>query len=82
MASVIWKYAVGFGPVAIQGKPIKLDVQKDLLHCWCLVDLDNQGQPIGSSKNVRIVGTGEEFVGRYIDTVQNKYGLVWHLIED
>ncbi len=83
MASVIWKYGpIDFGSMAVCGKPIKLDIQNDLMHCWCLVELDEDGHPISSWKNVRVVGTGERFVGQYIDTVQNKYGLVWHLIEE
>lgn len=84
MASVIWKY----GPfnmansLPVCGEPIKLDIQNDLLHCWCLVELNEDGHPDSSWKSVRIAATGETFVGRYIDTVQDKYGLVWHLIEE
>jgi hypothetical protein len=83
MASVIWKYGpLKFDSLPVCGNPIKLDIQNEQMYCWCLVELDQAGHPDSSWKNVRVVGTGENFVGRYIDTVQNKHGLVWHLIEE
>ena len=83
MASVIWKYGpLKFDSLPVCGKPIKLDIQNEQMYCWCLVELNPAGHSDSSWKNVRVVGTGENFVGCYIDTVQNKYGLVWHLIEE
>jgi len=30
---------------------------------------------------VRVFGTGHEFEGRYLGTVQAAHGLVWHLVQ-
>lgn len=79
MADVILKY----GPITptmdwitCKGQPVHVDIQNDKSYVWCRV-----GENENVERKVRLVATGETYVGSYIRTVIYPNGTVWHLIE-
>ncbi len=79
MADVIYKY----GPidpndyVTVRGKPVHVDLQNDQIFVWCI----NIADYPDNERLLRLIATGEVYVGPYIGTVVMPSGLVWHLVE-
>jgi hypothetical protein len=80
MADVIYKY----GPIdpvmeylTVKGRPVHIGLQNGEIYIWCLCAVDfAEGERL-----VRLIATGETYIGPYIGTVVMPSGLVWHLIE-
>lgn len=82
MADVIYKY----GPIdpsmdwiVCKGQPVHIGMHTDgQLYVWCrnIAEIDNK------ERRVKLVATGEPYIGPYIGTfINHRNGLVWHLIE-
>jgi hypothetical protein len=86
---VIYKYGPlepGGDAIWVAGTPLKLARQggwpgaHQKLHCWCRVAIANDGTQLSSTRKVRVIPTGEKYIGEYIDTFLDESGLVWHLV--
>lgn len=80
MADVIHKY----GPIdptieylTIKGNPVHVGLQNGQAYVWTI----NACEFAEEERLVRLVATGESYVGPYIGTVIYPIGLVYHLIE-
>ena len=81
MADVIYKY----GPIdptmdylACKGTPIHVGIHIDnKIYVWCRL-LYETGD---SDSKVKLVATGEPYIGPYVGTVIERTGFVWHCIE-
>ena len=79
MADVIYKY----GPIdpndylTVRGKPVHVGLQNGQIFVWCI----NIADYPDNERVVRLIATGEVYVGPYIGTVVMLSGLVWHLVE-
>jgi hypothetical protein len=79
MADVIYKY----GPIdpsyamTVRGKPVHVGLQNDEIFVWSL----NLADITDKDRIVRLVATGEVYVGPYYGTVVMPSGLIWHLVE-
>jgi hypothetical protein len=80
MADVIYKY----GPIeptsyymTVRGKPVHVGLQDGKIFVWCI----NLAEIEEKERKVRLVATGEVYVGPYIGTVIMPSSLVWHLVE-
>lgn len=82
MADVIYRY----GPITpsmdwltVKGEPIHIGLHADnQMYVWCrlLCEIEEK------DRRVKLVATGEPYIGPYIGTLVNRNtGLVWHLIE-
>lgn len=81
MAEVIHKFGplspYSGKPVKIVGVPVHVGFQDEQVFVWCrrMAGEDNR------SSEVRLVATGDTFIGPYIGTVIYPNGLVYHAIE-
>jgi hypothetical protein len=80
MADKILKY----GPIdpimeylAVKGNPVHVGLQNGEIFVWCVTHAEGDQ----SYRLVRLIGTGQEYIGPYIGTVVMPSGLIWHLIE-
>ncbi len=81
MADVIYKY----GPIdpsmdylICKGEPLHVGIHiDDRIYVWCrlLCEIDEPDH------KVKLVATGEPYIGPYVGSVITRTGLVWHLIE-
>lgn len=81
MADVIYKY----GPIdpsmdyiVCKGVPLHVGIHvDDQIYVWCrnVTEIENQ------ECKVKLVATGEPYIGPYVGSVITRTGLVWHLIE-
>lgn len=81
MATVIYKY----GPIdpsmeyfVCKGDPVHVDIHiDDKIYVWCcnITEVEND------ERKVKLVATGEPYIGPYIGSVITRTGLVWHLIQ-
>jgi hypothetical protein len=81
MADVIYKY----GPIepkmdwiTCKGDPLHVGIHADgNIYVWCRLLCEIE-EP---ERKVKLVATGEPYIGPYVGTVITRNGLVWHLIE-
>lgn len=73
-----------FGPInptfdymTVRGKPVHVGLQDGKIFVWCI----NLAEIEEKERKVRLVATGEVYVGPYTGTVVMPSGLVWHLVE-
>ena len=81
MADVIYKY----GPIeptmdwiTCKGDPLHVGIHVDgniYVCCRLLCGIDE------TERKVKLVATGEPYIGPYIGSVVQRTGMVWHLIE-
>jgi hypothetical protein len=80
MADVIYKYGPiepAFDYMTVRGKPVHVGLQDGKIFVWCI----NLAEIEEKERKVRLVATGEVYVGPYCGTVVMPSGLVWHLVE-
>lgn len=81
MADVIHKY----GPIdptmdwiTVKGEPVHVGLQNGQIYVWCR---KYDGQYENIERTVKLVATGEPYIGFYYGTVVTPMGMVWHLTE-
>jgi hypothetical protein len=80
MADVIYKYGpidITLEYIIVRGNPVHVGLQDGKIFVWCI----NFAEIEENERMVRLVATGEVYVGPYHGTVVMPNGLVWHLVE-
>lgn len=78
MAEVIYRYGPIQGDVVCKGEPVHFGYHVDgQLYVWCrlLCEVEN------GDRYLRLVATGEPFIGPCFGSIVTQEGLVWHLVE-
>lgn len=81
MADVIHKY----GPITptmdwitCRGEPVHIGLQNGEIYVWCR---KHDGPIKDNERTIKLVATGEPYIGPYFGTVITPMGMVWHLVE-
>lgn len=80
MADVIYKYGPiepGMDFLIVKGQPVHVGLQNGKIFVWSR----NLCEIVEDERTVRLVATGEAYIGPYIGTVIMPSGLVWHCVE-